>query len=292
MDGGREPHHGDFWGTSATNVWAVGDGGTVVHYDGTAWSVVAGATTARLVRVWGPSPSNVYAISDHDATLIHFNGSSWAATSAPPKPTGLATGRGGPTFWVNSPSDAIAIVNSPFVSALGDSIMHWDGSSWTAQVRNVRSASAVWMAPDGRAVVGQSEVTDRGYFYDGATWQPWGSVFAGRSMRFRGKTFGDLFVLANSSGSCCTVKHFDGSALDFTSYNTAPYEGAWWVSPDEIYIWTSPGTDATGYTLARTTAANSVATAPEGISGKAMWGASATDLFVVGAGGKIYRRTP
>ena len=30
------------WGTSASDVWAVGFGGTILHYNGTTWSSVSG----------------------------------------------------------------------------------------------------------------------------------------------------------------------------------------------------------------------------------------------------------
>ena len=34
------------WGSSASDVFAVGDGGTILHYDGSAWSAMSSGTTA------------------------------------------------------------------------------------------------------------------------------------------------------------------------------------------------------------------------------------------------------
>ncbi len=50
------------WGSSATDVFAVGDGGIILHYNGTVWSVMTSNTTYRLHSVWGTSSTNVYAV--------------------------------------------------------------------------------------------------------------------------------------------------------------------------------------------------------------------------------------
>ena len=52
------------WGTSKTDVWAVGDSGTILHYDGTRWSSVPSATTGELLSVWASGPCDVWAIGD------------------------------------------------------------------------------------------------------------------------------------------------------------------------------------------------------------------------------------
>jgi hypothetical protein len=45
------------WGTSGTDVYAVGDGGAIVHYDGSSWSAMASGTTWNLSDVFGtPAP--------------------------------------------------------------------------------------------------------------------------------------------------------------------------------------------------------------------------------------------
>ena len=43
------------WGSSATDVFVVGDAGTVLHYDGSAWSKMNCGTSANLKGVWGTS---------------------------------------------------------------------------------------------------------------------------------------------------------------------------------------------------------------------------------------------
>jgi hypothetical protein len=63
------------WGTSATNIYAVGAGGRILHFDGTSWTPMTSPTSARLGRVAGSGPNDIWAASD--TLLLHFDGSAW-----------------------------------------------------------------------------------------------------------------------------------------------------------------------------------------------------------------------
>lgn len=72
------------WGTSHNDVYAVGGGGRIHHYDGTAWSRVdGGVTTYGLRDVWGTGPDDVWAVGGGyhlggpEATVLHYDGTSW-----------------------------------------------------------------------------------------------------------------------------------------------------------------------------------------------------------------------
>ena len=43
------------WGSSGSDVFAVGDAGTILHYDGSAWTPMSSGTTDSLRGVWGSS---------------------------------------------------------------------------------------------------------------------------------------------------------------------------------------------------------------------------------------------
>ena len=58
----------DVWGTSGTDVYAVGEG-TILHYDGAAWTEVQ-TTEGRLTGVWGSSPADVFAVGAR-GTILH-----------------------------------------------------------------------------------------------------------------------------------------------------------------------------------------------------------------------------
>ncbi|MEI6127715.1 MAG: PKD domain-containing protein, partial [Pseudomonadota bacterium] len=72
------------WGSSPSDVYAVGNSGTVLHYNGTAWSAETSNTTAQLLSIWGLNSTNIYAVGKEDpvagtATLLHktSTGTTW-----------------------------------------------------------------------------------------------------------------------------------------------------------------------------------------------------------------------
>ena len=50
------------WGTGPNDVFAVGDSGTVLHYNGIAWNTMTSSVTTVLYGIWGSSFDNVFAI--------------------------------------------------------------------------------------------------------------------------------------------------------------------------------------------------------------------------------------
>lgn len=103
------------WGSSATNVFAVGEVGSIYRYDGSTWTRQVSGTMANLVAVWGSGPSDVYAVGD-EGSVLHFDGASWTA---------VATG----TFdrfysvWGSGPNDVFAVGQR-------GRVLHWNGSGW------------------------------------------------------------------------------------------------------------------------------------------------------------------
>jgi hypothetical protein len=64
------------WGSDPSNVWAVGLQGTIVHWDGRAWTSVSSGTTYDLYSVWGTAPDDVWAVGT--GTILHWDGSQWS----------------------------------------------------------------------------------------------------------------------------------------------------------------------------------------------------------------------
>lgn len=50
------------WGFSANDVYAVGEGGIILHYDGSNWTEMTSNTTATLQAIWGTSNTDLYAV--------------------------------------------------------------------------------------------------------------------------------------------------------------------------------------------------------------------------------------
>ena len=52
------------WGSSATDIFAVGDKGTIIHGNGTSWTLMNSGTQVKLLGVWGTSGTDVYAVGN------------------------------------------------------------------------------------------------------------------------------------------------------------------------------------------------------------------------------------
>jgi len=108
------------WGSSGTNVWTVGLGGTLLRYDGISWTAPPSPTGVDLFAVWGSSASDVFAVGDA-GTILHYDGTSWTVQT-----TGTAQGFLG--VWGASASDVFAVGDSGLV-------FHYNGSAWSAQAK-------------------------------------------------------------------------------------------------------------------------------------------------------------
>jgi len=107
----------DVWGTGPADVWVAGEGGTLLWYDGSAWTVVPSGTTETLRALWGSASNDVYAVGDN-GTILHFDGTSW--TSETPPSSERLDG-----VWGSSGSDVFAVGGA-------GTILHSDGAVWTA----------------------------------------------------------------------------------------------------------------------------------------------------------------
>ena len=59
------------------DVFAVGDGGTILRRQNNAWTKMTSGTTSNLRGVWGASGSDMWAVGEA-GTVLHWNGTTWA----------------------------------------------------------------------------------------------------------------------------------------------------------------------------------------------------------------------
>src|SRR5262249_51217841 len=94
------------WAASPTDLWVVGEVGTLLHYDGTSWSSAPRLTTEALNGVWGSAPGDVWAVGDDEA-LLHFDGAKWSMVGVAAAPLdGGASAEGGAMDAAAAPSGA------------------------------------------------------------------------------------------------------------------------------------------------------------------------------------------
>jgi photosystem II stability/assembly factor-like uncharacterized protein len=66
---------------STTEAFAVGDAGTILHYDGNHWQPMLVTTHASFSDVWAASATDVFAVG-HDIVsdtgiIFHYDGTTW-----------------------------------------------------------------------------------------------------------------------------------------------------------------------------------------------------------------------
>ena len=102
------------WGSAPDDVVAVGAGGTILHWNGSAWQPMTGAA-GDLRAVWGSGPQDVYAVGDGGAW--RYRGATWSPVTVGP-PGAAWSG-----VWGTGPDDV-------YVTG-GAGTYHWNGASWT-----------------------------------------------------------------------------------------------------------------------------------------------------------------
>ena len=118
------------FGFSHDDVWAVGELGTILHFDGNEWSTVQTGEAYTLYGAWGGASDDVWTVggtflpSTH-AALLHWDGDAWSDFAAA---EGVdIDGRVFFKAW-GTATDDVWIVGHDHGAGLA---MHWDGSDWT-----------------------------------------------------------------------------------------------------------------------------------------------------------------
>jgi len=145
------------WGASTTDVFAVGDQGVILHFDGHTWTEMPNTGTAGidLFSVWGVSGDNVYA-GGTDGSLFNFDGNVWS--SVPNMPTNEDIH----AIWGSSSSDI-------FLTGTFGDIIHFNGNQFTLQDSvGGDSLNALWGdSSDDVFAAGQ---TGKIFQFDGTSW--------------------------------------------------------------------------------------------------------------------------
>ncbi|MFT3700455.1 MAG: hypothetical protein QM831_45345 [Kofleriaceae bacterium] len=231
-------------GTDSNDVWAVGEAGTLMHFDGTKWTRVAANTHEEFTcvksfdrdDVWAASWGGVwhfdgttwtktvltdfwypYAISgssSHDIWVAesegnahHYNGSTWTNTVVGSTSTTLYT------IWSSAPNNAWAGGN-------GNTLFHWNGSAWSPMTSPYTGAS-----PQYNAFVGMYGTSANNVWlsngselwqWNGSTWTQNGYLSSsGYVLPLWGRGANDIW----SPGGDYKIDHYDGTAWQHLDMN-------------------------------------------------------------------------
>jgi hypothetical protein len=286
------------WGSSPSDIFAVGADGMILHYDGQAWSTMTSGTFKHLSGIWGSSPSDVFAVGE-DGTILHYDGKSW--TTMDSSNTNWLYGIwgtsskdvfvGGPksnlhydgttwnsslsvtdwpnSLWGSSSSDVFAV-------CLGGVILHYDGTTWSSMLTAMLPVTTTKTTAD-KTTTPTTFTTVNNPFLLYDFYGVWGSspsdVFAVGGAHYTGKAI---------------ILHYDGKI--WTTVNVGGADelyGLWGSSTSNIFAVGFTGTvlHFDGKVWSRMTSGTTY-----DLHG--VWGSSPSDVFAVGNGGTILRYYP
>ncbi len=179
----------DVFSLAPNDVWAVGEAGVMLHFDGRGWRDVDPGVPSGgwLQRIYGFAWNDVYAGGGNG--VIHFDGASWSPVAAAGAAPVTALGGSGPdNIWASfegftgvehyggpaagwgsyaldtsiGPRDVFSFSgDDAWVAGESSLLEHFDGKTWTAVAGAPPNNWAVWGAAPGDVWV----ASDRGYFY-------------------------------------------------------------------------------------------------------------------------------
>lgn len=129
--GGTETY---WWvhGTSANDVWLVGEKGRITHWDGTKFEETASGTTATLFGVWAAAPNDVWAVggipdnqNEPNDVVLHWDGVSWKPEELPEKKKATMF-----KVWGSSKDDVYVVGDVGLV-------WHRSGGAWKREAEGV-----------------------------------------------------------------------------------------------------------------------------------------------------------
>jgi len=256
------------WGSSGTDVFAVGDNGLIIHYDGNNWSLMgSGTPDLDISGVWGTHGSDVFAVGS-GGMLLHYDGNSWSRTSL----DGIGDLN---AIWGSSATDVFAVGDNGL-------IIHYDGDNWSLMGSGTTDLdmSGVW-GTSGTDVfaVGKHEHTGGVLHYDG---DGWSAESEGPVNAIWGSSANDVWAIGESG----TILHKDGESwVRVGSVNNENLQGIWSCSVNDVWSVGESGTilryDGDSWTTVE------VGVRSDEIDLRDIWGSSPNDIWSVGRGGTI-----
>jgi hypothetical protein len=273
------------WGSSAHDVWAVGSGGTGLHWDGASWTTTSVGSFYSLYAVWGTGPNDVWAVSTPGA-VYHTTGfvdgtAQWSRATdiADAGTDALSSGKVARAVWGTSPSDVW--IGGDAFSRKGQSTL-WGGFRSSVAARDAGDASDAGGASDA------GDAGDAGIL--------WTSISNNHITSIWGSGPADVWIVGPSSKGIqyggSSAAHTDGTLADggvpvWTAFDTQ--------STDVLYaVWGSGAGDvwAVGdHGAIRHFAAGdarwSIVPSPTTSRLRGIWGSGPSDVWIVGEEGTV-----
>ncbi len=209
-----QPQYGT-WGSSTTDYWSVGGGGSILHFNGSTWSDLSGVTTETLEGVWGAAADDVWAVG-WNGTMLHYDGSQWAEVDI----SGVTTDHLR-AIWGTSASDVWAVGGTSSAE-----ILHYDGSTWSAQGT---ATSSPYYDVSGSAANDVYAVGSSGTIahFDGSGWSSMTSSTSATLLSVWASAPDDVWATATNDMRSGWFIHYDGVSWSLFGLGTRHVRDIW-----------------------------------------------------------------
>ncbi|MCK5100776.1 MAG: hypothetical protein KAR45_21890 [Desulfobacteraceae bacterium] len=242
------------WGTSSTNVYAVGGYGKIWHYNGTAWQIVLENGLADGLReIWGSSASDIFAVGhkiiDNNScgVILHYDGSVWGRIHIEEDPSPYYS-----AVWGSSSTDVFvdgfySVCDGNECVPCDDCILHFNDTAWTRMVFSSGSrATGIWGTSSSNVYA--TDLLGGVYKYNGSYcstikeqmdyYNDGGAIWGSSST--------DIFVVGDfvdwpqtpPPGHINLIFHYDGSAFQEMNYPDSDsnyLRDVWGSSSSDVY---------------------------------------------------------
>jgi len=227
------------WGSSAADIWAVGENGLLLHWDGASWQLNQSPSSAAITGIWGSANDDIWAV-DGFGHFLHFDGIAWRLSAA--QNFGPLT-----SVWGRNASDVIALS--------GSSRMRFDGNEWSLLPRHPNdtpnykiafgNASLVWVggnvpwsaykAGGARPELGRWDGTALADNLE-PTMAPQPIVITASSVEAGwGDSANDVWIALPG------LMHWDGAQWTYSAIGGSSPVAALWGTPSDLWALTASG---------------------------------------------------
>lgn len=206
-----------------SNAVAVGDEGTIIRFNGSAWTPENSGTNARLYGIAAAGPAEIWAAGTRPpnayAFMLRFDGTSWSEVTLPT------------TAFASLFAVSVTGPGQVFAVGSGGNALRLSGGTWIYEnVGQSESLRGIWGATsnDVYAVGDGGRITR----FDGSGWMDQGSGTTNRLRAVWGTGSQDLWAVGDNG----TVMRNDGTGWSsFWQLGTLPLTGVWGPDPTDVF---------------------------------------------------------
>ncbi|ETR71714.1 MAG: hypothetical protein OMM_02282 [Candidatus Magnetoglobus multicellularis str. Araruama] len=252
----------DIWGRAADDIFAVGNGGIIYHYNGISWSKRVTVFNDDFNAVWG-NDDMVYVVGNN-GVILQYNGYSWEKmfTSNSEHLNGI---------WGNG--------RSVFAVGSYGTILKYNGINW-AEINSGTTTTLldIWGNENKMYAVGNGGMVLQ---YDGYEWRAMSKITAYSLRKIWGSSENNVFAVGDGG----TIIHFNGTEwVEQERGNFSSFKGIWGLSSDKVFAAGLQGTIVSYNGNMWSETVSGVSNTLIGI-----WGESIKDIYVVGENGTILK---